>query len=514
MQRRLEQLPDSREGLDRVSHPTRAVVVGGGLSGISAAINLAERGVQTTLLEANAMLGGRLSAWDDCLKDGESVQMSRGFHAFFRQYYNLRNLLRRVDPELRMLTPLPDYPILGRYGAFESFARLPKLPPFNLLELTRRTPTLSLSNLLKVDVRRALSMLAYDGEKTYEAYDKLSAKAFLDSLNFPTAARTMLFDVFAHSFFSPEAELSAAELLMMFHFYFTGSREGLLFDVLNRPFSTAFWQPMQRHVSALGVDVQLASAARSVQPTATGFEVQCEGRKLDCELLVIALSVPALQALVDASAGLAHPGFRHSVQGLGVARPFVVWRLWLDRPALRTRHGFAGTSAFGRLDNLSLFDVFEDESRSWAVRNDGSVLELHAYAVAPDFDPEALKAELWQATQVLYPEFEHAKVRDERFLVKRDCSSFEPGSYAQRPGVETPFRGLALAGDFVKLPMPSALMERATAAGLIASNHLLRERQVRGAPVYTVPQRGLLAFTGLGAADPVHAAKLVAGARV
>ena len=24
--------------------------------------------------------------------------MSRGFHAFFRQYYNLRALLRRADP--------------------------------------------------------------------------------------------------------------------------------------------------------------------------------------------------------------------------------------------------------------------------------------------------------------------------------------------------------------------------------------------------------------------------------
>ena len=31
-------------------------------------------------------------------------------------------------------------------------------------------------------------------------------------------ARRMLFDVFAHSFFNPEEEMSAAELLMMFHF--------------------------------------------------------------------------------------------------------------------------------------------------------------------------------------------------------------------------------------------------------------------------------------------------------
>jgi hypothetical protein len=31
--------------------------------------------------------------------------MSRGFHAFFRQYSNLRALLRRVDPDLRSVVP-------------------------------------------------------------------------------------------------------------------------------------------------------------------------------------------------------------------------------------------------------------------------------------------------------------------------------------------------------------------------------------------------------------------------
>ena len=40
--------------------------------------------------------------------------MSRGFHAFFRQYYNLRGLLRRVDPALERLTPLiADYPLVA-----------------------------------------------------------------------------------------------------------------------------------------------------------------------------------------------------------------------------------------------------------------------------------------------------------------------------------------------------------------------------------------------------------------
>lgn len=85
-------------------------VVGGGIAGLAAATGLAERGVRVTLYEREESLGGRLAGHPTRLTDGSEVTMSRGFHAFFRQYYNLRGLLRRTDPALTRLTPLPDYP--------------------------------------------------------------------------------------------------------------------------------------------------------------------------------------------------------------------------------------------------------------------------------------------------------------------------------------------------------------------------------------------------------------------
>ena len=44
------------------------------------------------------------------------LTMNRGFHAFFRQYYNLRTLLRRIDSELGMLVPVEDYPLVDATG--------------------------------------------------------------------------------------------------------------------------------------------------------------------------------------------------------------------------------------------------------------------------------------------------------------------------------------------------------------------------------------------------------------
>jgi isorenieratene synthase len=490
-----EKLPDIGGRLERVAQPTRVVVVGGGLAGAVSALHMAERGVSVTLFEAESVLGGRVSAWPDQLSTGESFEMGRGFHAFFRQYYNLRNLLKRIDPGLSMLMPMTDYPVHGRAGAVQTFRGVPNQPPFNLIELTRRTPYLKLRDLLRVNVRAALAMLAFDGESTYAEYDHLSARAYLDSLRFPAQARAMLFNVFAHSFFNTEEEMSAAELLMMFHFYFTGNGEGLVFDVLKQPFSTGLWQPLEALLRSVGVRVLTGTRVTRVEPLANrGYRVVYGHRALDAEQVVLALPVRALQELVERSSDLSQPAFRRSILGLATARPFVVWRRWLNKRALRERHGFVGTNELGPIDNISLFDAFEDQSSAWAKRHGGSVIELHAYAVDPNFDEERMRTDLWDATLGLYPELEGAQALDERWLVRNDCPAFAPGSHAARPEVTTAHRGVFLCGDFVKLPMPSALMERATASGMLAANHALAECDVAGAAVYSVPRRGLLAL--------------------
>ena len=67
--------------------------------------------------------------------------MSRGFHAFFRQYYNLRAVLRRTDPLLERLRPLTDYPLVREGGGADSFAGIPATPPWNLAAFVARSPS-------------------------------------------------------------------------------------------------------------------------------------------------------------------------------------------------------------------------------------------------------------------------------------------------------------------------------------------------------------------------------------
>jgi len=481
----------ARDSMRRGS-PTRVVVVGGGLAGIAAATVLAERGVEVTLLESETFLGGRAGAWPDQLADGTHFHMARGFHAFFRQYHGLPPVLRRVDPELSLLVPMGDYPLLGPDGRTESFSNLPRRAPFNVLELVRRTPTLRVSDLPHISGLHAAAMMAFDPERTYARWDRVTAKEYLDLLRFPPEARQMLFDVFAHSFFNPEEEYSAAELLAMFHFYFLGNPEGLVFDVMSRPFSVVF-ERLERYLRERNVDVRLGTPATRLNATGHGFLVETASATFEASHVVLALSVPALKELARGSADALDPILRARIDALGVTLPFAVWRLFLDRKVAPERPPFAGTTGLGILDNISVYEKLEDESRGWSDRTGGSVVELHAYAVDPTWTEDAIREDLLRGLHAAYPETREARIVEDRFLLRRDCPAFRPGDQSVRPTVETTRRNLFLAGDFVKLPFASALMERAVTSGFMAANAIVVRLGARPVDIRAIPARGLLA---------------------
>ena len=485
-------VPPADAHQEKVPAGTSAVVVGGGIAGIAAATVLAERGVAVHLVERGNQLGGRAGAWTETLSDGQSFEMERGFHAFFRQYYNLRALLRRVDPELAQLASVEDYPVLGPDGTSESFAKLVRRSPFNVIQLTHRTKYMSFGDLFKVNRKPALDMFRFDSEWTYAEYDDKSASDYFDSLNFPDKARSMLFDVFAHSFFNPEENMSAAELLMMFHFYFTRNPEGLLFDVAQRPFSTAYWEPLAHYLRERGATVECGCVASRLHRGQGRWVVDTSSGEIVADMVVLAVTVPALKALVDASPELHEESWLQRVHSLGLTNPFAVWRLWLNKPTEEGRAPFVGVTEYECLHNISLYHLFEDESREWAEKCGGSVVELHAYALDPQLGADEIKSHMLRGLHDLYPETRDAEMVEERFLLHQDCPSFTPGSDAARPTIETPFPGLCLAGDSIKLPFPSALMERAAASGMMAANCLLAPLGVVPEPITTVPRRGLL----------------------
>jgi carotenoid phi-ring synthase / carotenoid chi-ring synthase len=466
----------------------RVVVVGGGIAGLAAATGLAERGVAVDLVERRPYLGGRVGGWTESLADGTEVGMNRGFHAFFRQYYNLRTLLRRVDPELAMLTPVDDYPLIDGEGRRDTFAGLPQTPPFNAAAFALRSPTFRLRDLARLNARAAAPLAAVSVPDIYRRLDHRDAESFLRDINFPGAARHLAFEVFSRSFFARPSDLSAAELAAMFHIYFLGSSEGLIFDVANANFDVALWNPLGAYLASLGVRILTGTSVTEVRVDRR-LTVGCDtGARLDADGVVLATDVSGLQRIVANSSGLGDDDWRKRVAKLGISPSFVVQRLWLDCNVKPERAPFMGTGGRPPLDNVSVLDRYEREARGWSRRNGGSVVELHAYAVTETH--EGLRDRLLDRLGELYPETRGAEVVGEKVLCHNDCPRFAPGDFADRPGVLTPHDGVVLAGDGIRIDLPVALMERAATTGWSAANRLLERFGIRGHTLQTVPNRG------------------------
>jgi isorenieratene synthase len=474
---------------------TDAVVIGGGVAGISAAVVLAERGVRVTVLEAADFLGGRLGAWPHQLPDGTEQVVEHGFHAFFRQYYTWRAILRRADPALRFLHPVGGYPVIARQWPDEDLTGLPTAPPLSLLALFARSPSLGVRDVTGADRMLALELLGYHAERTTAALDDVAAADFLARLNLSERARVMLFEAFARSFFCNPRGLSAAELVAMFHFYFLGNPEGLGFDAPDTDYLSCIWRPLTGYLERHGASVRTASPVLSVEPAADHrWRVELAGEAITTRHVVLALDPGGLRGLLDRSTGLRRvaPQLAARVGQVQLAEPFAVSRLWLDRDVAPHRAVFSAVTGEPTLDSVTCYHRLEQPSRDWAAATGGAVLELHSYACT---EPDAERATALMRAELaeLWPETGAAQVRHQVLRHERTAPAFPPGGSGRRPRVRTDARGVRLAGDFIELPFCTGLMERSAASGVLAANDVLAEHGAAAEPVTGVPQLGLLA---------------------
>lgn len=517
--------PEPRRAVPLDPAARHVAVVGGGIAGIAAAAALMERGVAVTLVEAGDRLGGRAGSWPVTVPGDPSgrATMSRGFHAYFRQYYNLRSLLRRIDPGLHRLAPVRDYPLVHADGSRDSFTRVPRQPPANIVGFVALSPSFGPLDLPRVNLARALELLDVDFPATFSAYDGVSAAQVLDRLGFPQGMRDLALEVFARSFFADPREFSGGELVAMFHAYFLGSAEGLLFDVPVDDPDRTWWAPLRGYLERGGATLRLGTSVTAVavpdpepgrapgaappgpRPTGRVLLELGDGSSLEADAVVLATDRARLQRLVAASPGLGDAAWRAAVAGQRVAPRFLVQRLWLDRPARPDAPVFLGTAGFGRLDNVSLTHRMEQGAAQWARETGGSVVELHAYALPAGVADEAVLADLGRQFERLHPELAEAEVVHEEVLVRADCPLPGLDPWADRPGVRTPDPRVVLAGDGVRCELPVALMERAATTGFQAANALLGEWGLPGHELWTVPTTGRF-----GA--PVTAARRLAGA--
>ena len=476
-------LPERTHGAKKVA------VIGSGLAGIGAASTLAARGYEITLIDKNPYLGGKIGAWTHRFDDGVEQPVEHGFHAFFASYYNLNAFFERSGVA-RNMVPISDYLVVARDGTQHSFGDLETTPVLNLLDLARRG-LFRVGELLDSDAIHHLgALLEYRKTETFQAYDHETFAAWSARTQLPPSLG-LVFNTFSRAFFAHEDEMSMAELIRSFHFYYLSNDGGLIYSFPEDDYSATVLAPIREHLEELGVDIQLGAGAGKLKRAKTGGILV--GRRRFDEV-VLATDVRGAHALLsDAPLGEEAP---QQVEALHTLRPrnrYAVLRLWLDRDLRPNLPAFTVVERIDALDSVTAVHRAERTSAAWVAEHGGSVIELHSYALPHDATDDAdIQARLWKEAIHYFPELRGAQQHRSVLQVRDDFACFHAGLAQHRPDRSSGIEDLWFAGDWVDVPWPMMLMERAFTSGVHAANAILERDGVQQQQVYAVPSEGIM----------------------
>ncbi|WP_329561982.1 hydroxysqualene dehydroxylase HpnE [Kitasatospora sp. NBC_01266] len=454
-----------------------AVVVGGGLAGLTAALRLAEADYRVTLLEARPRLGGLAFSF----RRGE-LTVDNGQHVFLRCCTAYRGLIERLGATGQVeIQPRLDVPVLSVRGDRHRLGRLRRagLPvPLHLAASLASYPHLAPLDRLRV-VRGALALQRLD--LADPALDRLSFGAWLRAHGQNERTIAALWDLVGVATLNARAdEVSLALAAMVF-------KTGLLSDpgasdigIAAVPLGAVHHDAALAQLERADVAVRLRTkvvelktvSATSGPPHAVRLE---NGELLSADVVVLA-------GAQDSAAALLPP---EAIEGqqrlaeLGTA-PILNVHVVYDRKVLR-RPFFAALDSpvqwvFDRTPHSGLAD-----SQAARTRPGAQYLALSQSAVRDEIDlpVSELRARYLPELERLLPAARGAEVLD-FFVTRERTATFDPapGTAALRPVAATRIPGLLLAGSWTATGWP-ATMESAVRSGHAAADAALRAAGAR-----------------------------------
>ena len=445
---------------DREGRPrSTAVVVGGGLAGITAALSLADAGVQVTLLEGRPRLGGLAFSF----QRGD-LTVDNGQHVYLRCCTAYRWFLDRVDATA--LAPLQDrldVPVLdaeGRPGRRLGRLRRDALPvPLHLGRSLATYTHLSLAERAKVG-RAALALKALDLDDP--ALDERDFGGWLAAHGQSARAVEALWDLVGVATLNAVAgDASLALAAMVFKTGLLSEPGAADIGWARVPLGELHDRQARKALDSAGVRTVLRARATSVSRTENGgWRVEVPGETLDADAVVLAVPQRETHDLLPEGA-LDEPGRLLEIGTAPILNVHVVY----DRKVL-------GKPFFAALGSPVQW-VF-DRTEASGLR-DGQYLALSQSAARSEIDApvNVLRERYLPELERLLPGARGAEVKD-FFVTRERTATFAPtpGVARLRPGARTKAPGLYLAGAWTATGWP-ATMESAVRSGIGAADAAL-----------------------------------------
>lgn len=476
----------------------KVLVMGGGMSGLCAAANLVDRGVEVRLVEATRLLGGRASSWLD--EDGDSID--NALHVFFPHYVNCIAFLEKVGAEkLKWTKGMSVYDERGRRGDLPMGGGLADmLKAFNFSTMSR---------LDQASISYAVLAASFMSEAQLEKSDEITLLEWFRRHGMTRRAMAHFRPFGAGLTFLELNHVSAKALI-----YWIRSvqckelfaRPGIGFA--NGGLGEIYADRAGRYIEARGGRVELGRGVSSiiVEGERVAGVKMADGEILTADAYLSALPFYGLRAVLPRPA-LDHAYFR-DIWYLDDA-PSVSVQIWFDRFVTEM------TNIAAQLKGI--FNCFADLHTivpRFAEGAEGSMVE---FVLTPAFHLMSLPDDLIFKTTLeefenIMPAAREAKV--EKYAVIKE----RQGVFAQRPGIDryrpaqrSPYPNLYLCGDYTRTFI-AAGMENACASANLASGYILEDfmgikETLFSKPTYFTP------YLRAGAASLGAAALAAAGLR-
>ena len=252
-------------------------VIGGGVCGLTAAIRLAEQGVQVELFEAAPELGGRTRSF---LESTTGESCDNGPHLLIGAYRHTLRLLGECGAagNIHWQSTL-DLPLWDRQRGHFRFRPSPLLPfPIALAKAGMEMPGHDLGSVLAM-LRLGKELRSSTAEKG------ATVRQWLADLNIPEQlVRDLLEPLCLGAMNEATDTASAASFQQVLKEAFAG-RSNARLGWFNKPLSEALIEPLAARAKALGVKTHRRSRIRTL--AATKSRIRIDERPFDAAILAL-----------------------------------------------------------------------------------------------------------------------------------------------------------------------------------------------------------------------------------
>ena len=449
------------------AHNNRAVVIGGGLAGIAAAVRLVEHRWQVCLIETRKRLGGRATSFTDP-KTGQTLDNCQ--HVLMGCCTNLIDLYRRtgVDGKIEWSNKLyftaPHVSEPSKPWVIEVLEANDLPAPMHMTESLMAFRTLTMAE--KVAIARGLVAIARLGRHGSEELRNLDFLSWLKQGGQPEGAIKKFWSIITVSALNELPQLSAANYAMqVFQEGFLANAEACLMGVANVPLLNLYG-PADRLIADSGGQLLLgAGAQRLVFENGRITAVELADRtRIVGDVFVSAVPFDRLACLSDTD--LCKADIRLRSLDRFKTSPIIGIHLWFDRPVMRTPHLILTASSLQWLFNKGNDPAIGGFYLHGVISAAHDVIDIPARQII-----EMVVAEVHKAL----PDARAAKLLHSKAIKeKRATFSVRPGVDRLRPDTRGAIHNLYLAGDWCRTGWP-ATMEGAVRSGYLAAAAVLQD---------------------------------------